>query len=106
MIEKTKSGADPRADISCSPCFLPKIETIFFGGSHNPAFTNPTFLPEPPNPIFAHSSNMTLAPCFAASKAAEQPVKPPPTLDVFSHILLISDNQFFIYNFTNIILAN
>ena len=54
---------------------------IFFGGSHNPAFTNPTFLPEPPNPIFAHSSNMTLAPCFAASKAAEQPVKPPPTIN-------------------------
>ena len=80
MRENTKSGADPRDATNASPCFSPKIEIIFFGGSHRPAFTKPTFLPEPPYPIRSDSSKTTLAPCWAASSAAEQPVKPPPTI--------------------------
>ena len=57
------------------------MDFIFVGGNHNPAFTKPTFLPEPPKPIFSHSINTTEAPCFAASKAAEHPVKPPPIIN-------------------------
>ena len=73
ISSNTKSGALDKALLSLMPESFPRILSTFFGGSHNPEFTSPTFLPEPPNPIFL-SISVTESLFSAADNAAEQPV--------------------------------
>ena len=76
----TYPGASPSVDIREDPRFSPSSFRTSCGGSHRPAFTSPTFRPEPPYPICRASRTWQSMPRSAARCAVDRPVNPPPTI--------------------------
>ncbi len=83
---KTRSGAPPAKATRRAPRSGPKRASIRSGSHFSPAITWPPLRPEAPQPGSSASSSATRAPASARCRAADRPVKPPPTTQTSARV--------------------